>query len=270
MSLELNNQLSQKASIRSNVRVRTMRTTFSSIALALALQACGGPAEVPDTPDLTGYIHDYDNPTAVLDPASADSALADMPELGRLAAGLRASGYATNTVDEAGRSSSKKDEENALDIQGTIKVNLRCPGELDEPVYDASTNGTLDVTIGVDESRILRGVRGQATNCVLRADDEGVPVRVSVDGGFAFDLGRDLSIRRRWSGELLLVIYGDIRIGDLELRNLSARWNAERFEYLFVISDGEWVIARLSSDGITIEDKDTTWFCAAGQPCARP
>lgn len=270
MSLELNNLISQKASIRSNVRAPTMRTTFPSIALALALSACGGPAEVPDTPDLTGIIHDYDNPTAVLDPASADSALAEMPQLGRLAAGLRASGYATNTVDEAGRSSSRKDEDNALDIQGTIRVNIRCPGELDDPVYDADTNGTLDVTIGVDESRIRRGVRGRATNCVLRANDDGTPVRVSIDGGFAFDLGRDLSIRERWSGELLMVIYGDIRIGDLELRNLSARWNAERFEYLFVISDGEWVIARLSSDGITIEDRDTVWFCPAGQSCERP
>ena len=175
MSLELNGPMSPAPSIWSNVRGPTMRATLSSIALAFSLSACGGPADVPDTPDLSGVIEQYRNPTAVLDPASADSALAEMPQLGRLAAGLRASGYATNTVDEAGRSSSRKDEDKALDIQGTIRVNIRCPGELDDPLYDADTNGTLDVTIGVDESRVRRGVRGRATNCVLRADDDSPP-----------------------------------------------------------------------------------------------
>jgi hypothetical protein len=251
-----------------------MRLALSSIALALCSSACSGPADVPNTPDLTGELDRYKHPTATLDPASADSALAEMPNLGRLAAGLRSSGYATNTVDEAGRSSSRRDEDNALDIQGSIHINIRCPGDdPDNPVYDADTNGTLDVTIGVDESRIRRGIAGRATNCVLGAEEAGVPIRIAIDGAFAFDLGRDLSIRERWSGELLMIIYGDIDIEGLPmLRNLSARWNAERFEYLFVLDNEnrDWVIAQLSDDGITIRDKNVTWFCPDGGSCAMP
>lgn len=268
MSLELNAPMPTKPPICSNFRVPMMRATLSSIAFALGLSACGGAAEIPDTPDLTGLQDDYRNPTAVLDPASAESALAEMPNLGRLAAGLRASGYATNTVDGAGEASSKRNDDSALDIQGSIRVNIRCPGELEDPVYDPETNGTLAVTIGVDESRIQRGVAGRANGCVLRGDELGIPIRVEIDGAFAFDLGSDLSLRDRWSGTLLMVIYGDIRIGDLELRNLSARWSAEHFEYLFVLNDLTWVIAQLSSDGITIRDKDITWFCPDGRSCA--
>jgi hypothetical protein len=169
-----------------------MRAFLPAIALAVGVSACSAPSDVPNTPDLSELISRYNDPTGVLDPDSADSALAEMPQLGRLAAGLRASGYATNTVDEAGRSSSRKDKDNSLDIQGSIHINIRCPGELEDPLYDAGTNGTLDVTVGVDESRIQRGVGGRATGCVLRGDDDGVPIRVEVDGPFAFDLGRDL------------------------------------------------------------------------------
>jgi hypothetical protein len=63
-------------------------------------------------------------------------------------------------------------------------------------------------------------------------------------------------------------IDGTINIGDLMLQNLSARWTSERFEYLFVLNDGNWVIAQLSADGITIHDKDRVWFCRDGQSCA--
>lgn len=268
MSLELSLPTSPRSSIWSNVRASTMRALLPAIALAVGVSACSAPSEVPNTPDLTYLVDQYDGPTGILDPASADSALAEMPQLGRLAAGLRASGYATNTVDEAGRSSSRKDKDNALDIQGSIRINIRCPGELEEPLYDADTNGTLDVTVGVDESRIKRGVGGRANGCVLRGDDEGVPIRVEIDGPFAFDLGRDLSIRSRWKGQLLMRIDGRITIDDLELQGLSARWTAEEFQYLFTLANGDWVIAQISLDGITIRDHDRTWFCREGQPCA--
>jgi hypothetical protein len=65
-------------------------------------------------------------------------------------------------------------------------------------------------------------------------------------------------------------IDGTIKIGDLELQSLSARWNAERFEYLFVVSEEKWVIAQLSADGITIRDAETTWFCPDGRSCEMP
>jgi hypothetical protein len=236
---------------------------LTCIAFAASLSACSSAAEIPDTPDLRPLNRDYDFPTAVLDPASADSALAEMPTLGRLAAGIRSSGYATRGVDEAGGSSSKKDEDRVLNIQGSIRVTLRCPGELDDPVFDTAENGSISLTIGVAESRIRRGVGGVAENCVLRGEELGVPIRVAIDGPIAFDLGRDLSIRDRWAGRLLMVIRGSITIGDLELSDLSARFTAEKFEYLFRLTDGTFIIAEITTDNIiTIRDRDFTWLCA--------
>lgn len=233
-------------------------------APTVCLLACSGAAEVPNTPDLTVLDGEYNSPTAVIDPGDIDQVLADMPSIRAIAPGFRATSYATRGVNEA-EDSSQEDE--TLRIQGSIRVTLRCPGELDDPVYDADTNGSLALTIGVENSRIRHGIGGRATNCVLRADDEGLPVRVSIDGPFAFDLGRDLSIRERWSGRLLMLISGTIHIGDLELKNLSARWKSDKFEYLFVLPNNDWIVAQLTADGISIRDKERTWVCPDGQPC---
>jgi hypothetical protein len=239
---------------------------FASAAplLWILSTGCSGAAEVPDTPDLTVLDHEYNSPSAVIDPTEIDQVLADLPELRRIASGFRATGYTTRGVDEA-EDSSQEDE--TLRVQGSVRVTIRCPGELDDPVYDANANGSLSLTIGVENSHIRRGIGGRATNCVLRGDDDGLPVRVSVDGPFAFDLGRDLSIRDRWSGRLLMLISGTIHIGDLELKNLSARWKSDKFEYLFVLPNDDWIIAQLTQDGISIRDKERTWVCPDGQPC---
>jgi len=238
------------------------------ILACLAVTACGNAAEVPATPDLSLLRHDYDWPTAVLDPDAADSALAEMPSLQRMATGFRAAAYATRGVDGASESAGK-DKEGGLEIQGSIRVTLRCPGDLEEPSFDEGENGTFSLTIGVEKSRIQRGVGGRATNCVLRgaSDSDGLPLRVEVDGPVAFDLGHDISLRNRWSGELLMRITGDIRIGDLELSNLSARFTSEKFEYLFGIDDENWIVAELTTDGVAIRDANRRWLCPDGRPC---
>jgi hypothetical protein len=233
----------------------------------LALAACGSASEVPDTPDLSELQHEYAFPTAVLDAESVDSTLAEIPSLRRLAAGFRAASYATRGVDGASESAGR-DKEGGLEIQGSIRVTLRCPGDLEDPSYDAAENGTFSLTVGVKKSHIQRGVGGRATNCVLRAEDSGgLSLRVEVDGPIEFDLGHDISLRDRWSGQLLMRITGDISIGDLELTNLSARFTSEKFEYLFGLEDETWIVAELTNEGVAIRDANRRWLCPDGQPC---
>jgi hypothetical protein len=244
-----------------------MRVILSSIALALGLSACSGAAEIPTTPDLTEMQNNYDFPTASLDSDTVEETLAEFPPLDQLEAGFRASGYATTGVNEAGGTASKESGAQ-IDIQGSLRVNLRCPGDLDDPTYDPNTNGSLSLTLAVDDNRIKRGIGGTADHCVLRGRLLDLPVRVEIDGPVAFDLGRDVGLRARWSGTLLVVVRGTITIGDLVLDNLSARYTEERLEYLHVRSrDRSTVVAEVSGDGIRIRDADLVWFCRSGEPC---
>ena len=271
MSLELNPPMPPKSSICSNFRAPTMRATLSSIALALGLSACSGASEIPDTPDLSALLESYDHPTANLDATTAREVVDELPPLEELAAGFHAARYTTNGVDEGGES---EDSDSALRVQGSIRVTLRCPGEGADPVFDASRNGSISMTLAVEESHIKRSVRALAAACLIRGDLRNLPIRVAVDGPVLFDLGGDVGLRDRWSGELLMSIEGTLDIEGLVLENLSARWNGDRLEHLFQRPiDGKTVVAELRTlaageRGIALRDSTRTWGCRDGQECA--
>jgi hypothetical protein len=232
-----------------------------------SLLACSGAADIPATPDLTALNERYNNPTAALDQTQAVDALQEMPSLRELVAGFRAAGYAQDGVNR-GSAEASQSSASRLNVQGSLDVDIRCPGELAEPAY--SGNGTLALTIGVQKNLIKRGIGALADHCVLRGDLLGTPVRVEVDGPLAIDLGRDLSLRNPGTDRLLMSVTGSITVADYELRNLSARWTHDSLEYLFVLQSGGWIIAIVSADGsITLRDKDSLWGCSDGQTCEK-
>lgn len=236
------------------------------LGICSTLFACGA-AEIPDTPDLSKWRDEFENPTAALDETTAGQALLQMPSLSQLSAGFRAAGIATDGVDSADQQAASGSG-SRLNIQGSIKVTVRCPGNLDVPAY--GSNGTLDLTLGVERNLIKRGVRMMANECVLRGDAFGEAVRVEVDGPILMDLGRDLGLRQRWVGRLLMVIVGTIDVDGVVLDNLAARWTDEQFEYLYRLPDGSgWVIAAVTSDGaVSIRDRKATWSCPEGSTCS--
>ncbi len=243
-----------------------MRRSLLLLGVCATALACG-PADVPETPDLSTWEGDFENPTAVLDQTSVSQALRDMPSLGQLAAGFRAAGGTTDSIDTADQQAASGSG-SRLNIQGSIKVNVRCPGGLDVPAF--GSNGNIDLTLGVEKNLIKRGVAMRANDCVMRGNVFGTPVRVEIDGPMLMDLGRDLGLRQRWVGRLLMVIVGTIDIEGLKLDNLAARWDKETFEYLFRLpSDNTWVIASVAADGaISVRDSKTTWSCPDGTSCS--
>ena len=253
-------------SIRSRVRVPSMRpNVLSAIVFAASLCACSGASEIPDTPDLSDLISNYEQPTADLDTTTANEVLDQLPPLEELVAGFRAARYTTNGVDEG--SESNEESESALRVQGSIRVTLRCPGEEPDPVFDASTNGSISMTLAIEESRIKSSVRALAAACVLRGELASLPIRIAVNGPVLFDLGGDVGLRDRWSGQLLMSIEETLEVGGIVLENVSARWDGERLEHLFRRpSDGETVVAELrtlaSGDpGIGLRDRTRIWGC---------
>ena len=240
----------------------------SVLGLCSLLIACTGTADVPPTPDLSQLQDDFEHPTAVLDQTSVGTALQQMPSLQQLSAGCRAAGYTTNGVNDADSEASSS-AGSRLRVQGSIRVTIRCPGELDVPAY--GQNGTVNMVLGVQDNLIKRGILMRAEGCVLRGEAAGYPIRVAIDGPIYMDLGRDLGLRQRWSGRLLMLVAGTLDIGGLVLDNLAARWTDDRFEYLYRLPESEgggFVIAVITDQGmISIKDKEVTWGCSDGQTC---
>jgi len=238
------------------------------LGLCSALLACSGGAAIPNTPDLSQLQSEFQNPTAALDRTSVGEALGQMPSLRQLSAGFRAAGSTTDSLDTADEQAASGSG-SRLNIQGSIKVTVRCPGELEVPSY--GSNGTVDMTIGVEKNLIKRGIGMRANACVMRGDAYGTPVRVQIDGPIYMDLGRDLGLRQRWVGRLLMLVAGTIDIeGVGVVDNLAARWTNDTFEYLYNWPEGNgWVIAAITSQGaVSVRDSQTTWSCPDGATCS--
>jgi len=251
---------------RSTSFCRTAGHVASLLGLCTTLVACTGAADVPATPDLTTIQNQFEHPTAKLDETTVGQTLLEMPSLKDLSAGFRAAGYTTEGVNHADSEASTS-AGSRLRIQGSIRVTVRCPGELDVPSYGA--NGTVDLVLGVQENLIKRGIAMRAHDCVLRGNVAGTAVRVAIDGPIYMDLGRDLGLRQRWSGRLLMLVAGTLDIGGFVVENLVGRWTEDQFEYLYQLPEtGEWVIAMITDQGmISIKDRDVTWGCSDGQTC---
>ena len=236
--------------------------------LALGTPGCGGAADIPGTPDLRELLQNYERPTGALDGSNVDAALSRAPNLRELAAGFESAKYIPSDVNYASSSTSAKGG-SRLRLQGSLHLDIRCPGERRDPVYDEEVNGAVSLTVAVAENRILRSMGGDANACILQGSLQGVPVRIVIDGAIAFDLGGDIGIGQYWSGELLASLPGELRVGDYVFQSVSARFTQGRFQHLVRLEDGSTIVLELSAQGVTIRDGVGVWFCAEGQPCAK-
>ncbi len=245
-------------------RLVRLRLQACAGLLPLAALGCGGAASVPATPDLQSLIASYNTPDGVLDGTRAAQVIANAPLMPELAAGLRATGIIADDVNTASTDSSPHSG-TGVQLQGSVQLDFRCPGELDQPDYDPSVNGSASLTIAVQNSLIKRTFGGSANACVLRGYVGTHAVRVQLDGTIAFDLGHDIGIGQRWSGRLLAYIPGEIDIEGYTLRSISARFTPDMLEHLVVLDDGTTVVLVFTDSGLTVRDKDGTWVCPTGQ-----
>jgi len=242
--------------------------------VALSAVSCGGAADIPETPDLRELLQSYERPTADLDAATVADALSEAlkaaPNLKELAAGVQAAKLVLGDVNYASDTSSTKTS-SRLRLQGSIGLTIRCPGERTDPVYDESINGSLSLTLAVAENRILRSMGGQAKACVFQGTLRGFPARIQLDGDVAFDLGGDVGVGQRWTGELLATLPGELTVAGIVFKSVSARLHNGRFQHLVTLPSTEkTIVLELSDDaGISIRDGSGVWFCGEGQSCAR-
>jgi hypothetical protein len=237
-------------------------------ALSGLAVGCSGAADIPNTPDLSALRARYEAPSAEIDMEAAEEVLTEVPALDKLAAAFRSLRVAADGVDNASGGGHKATSN--IKVQGGIHVTVRCPGQGDTPVYDAATNGTVSLTIAVAENSIRRDVGGEASHCLARATIPvvNIPLMIGFNGPIAFDLGHDISLGDRWSGELLMSLGGRLDIEELAFDALTARFDDNRFEYLFQRRDGSTVVLSLSPDGVRLRDRTGFWFCSDPKSCA--
>jgi hypothetical protein len=218
---------------------------------------------------LSGLAASYNAPSAELDAAVAASVLADAPPMAELAAGFRAGQFiASKSVDDTG-SDTTPTRGQGIRLQGSLKVDVRCPGFLDTPVYDPSVNGSASLTLAVENTRIRRTFGGQADNCTLRGYIGTQSAEVHINGTIAFDLGQDIGLGQHWSGRLLAYLPGELDVGDYTFQSVSARFTSDKIEHLIVLTDGTTVVLTYTDAGISVRDKDGVWLCQTGETCAR-
>lgn len=240
-----------------------MRRRVCSSIFALCTLGCGGPADIPSTPDLTELTEAYERPTALLDAPAVQAALATMPPLAELAAGFRAGRFPADDLDTA---SEPARHAGSLRIQGSIRVTFRCPGALSEPSFDPALNGSVSLTLAIAENRIRRTFGGTAERCIVHHEILGERVRIEIDGIVAFDVGRDLGLGEGFSGNLL-ANFERLNVAGRDFQDVSARFTEGRLEHLFTF-DGGTFVASLSDSGVTIRDGRGIWLCLETQTCA--
>ena len=250
--------------------MKTPLHAMGRLMLASCALACAGEAELPELPSLAQLSSEYDRPTAELAASRIREVIDSIPELQRLLEALRSTASVLDGVDDAQKPASQRAGE-GVRLRGSLRVTLRCPGDIDRPNYDPELNGSVALTLGVKQSEILRSVGGKASECRLTGNLAGLSIGVTLDGPLEFDLGENVPLGQPWSGARWIVaVRGSISVEDVKFDNVSARVSPGSVEHLQRLADGTSVVLSASTSGVSLRDAESNWSCDKnGGPCER-
>jgi hypothetical protein len=119
---------------------------------------------------------------------------------------------------------------------------------------------------------VRRAVVGEANACRLNGTVAGRNLPVQIDGPVLLDFGEGFPLSEGWSRERLLIsMPGRVTVGDYSFEGVTARITPERVEHLLQLGDGSTVVVSVTSDSISVRDREGTWTCSrTGGPCAAP
>jgi hypothetical protein len=222
---------------------------------------CTGAADVPSVPDLSELEESYEAPSAEIGDAPAvQAALGSVPELQELAAAFRATGALIDPIDDA-RQTADQTSGAGIRVQGTIQIQVRCPGSGSTPVYDPATNGTFTLSLAVQNNTIRGSFGADAEHCLASTRLGETRLPIELDGRIEMDLGGDIRFGQPWArSRTLFSLDGSIAVAGTVFRNVSARLEGDRFEFLQETPRGT-VVLFVTDSGIGLRDQTGTWFC---------
>jgi hypothetical protein len=242
--------------------------------------SCTGAAETPATPGAVVALADaYDQPTAVLTADSARAVVDRTQALREVLQALRGLQFLRDIVEDA-TSLSDADIE-SLAVRGALDARTACPGWSDATLPDQATDGSIEVTIGVDASRVQRAFGGRATECRFVTLIAGQRANAVATMVLEVDLGGSLGLGEPTPAILVRATNLSGSVGNVAL-NLGPEVLSFR-----LLEDGAIdslvdtvtlvpgsigsVLLELSSDGtVTVRGRDGDWACGqGGAACTR-
>jgi hypothetical protein len=175
-----------------------------------------------------------------------------------------------------------------LDVQGSLTVHARCPGWDATPTADEAKTGFVDLTVGVDASRVQRAFTGRATGCRFIAKNRGESANVSVSMQLQVDLGHSLGLGEpvpsilvrlselstQLSGAAIELDIDADALGDALSLRIGGEDLIETLVELEPLDLGQQgtILLGLRDDGsVAVRGRDSAWICSSTRSilCAR-
>jgi hypothetical protein len=252
------------------------------LTVTLCSAACLSAPEPPPTPRAILRLSErYEHLTARLDRATAERIVERRPpQLDALEA-LAGLTFLRDVLSDVSLSAADGTDL-PIEVQGSLSVHAPCPGwePSDAPRPDEEETGFVELTLGVDGSRVQRAFTGTASHCKFAAERWGRRAAVSVSMALEVDLGHSFV-----PGEPLpplLLHASDVRIASDErdhgksLNEFSVRMDAAdvpetliELETLNLGQTGTFLLALREDGRSRLRGRDDAWLCGRlrSEPC---
>ena len=163
---------------------------------ALLAAGCTAAPEPPPEPvEVASLAQAYASPSANLEPAVMGSVLDRTLPTRIVLEALSGLGFVRDVVRDATEATSETTDLE-LDVQGSVLARSACPGWAAEGAESESERGYIEVTIGVQDSRVQRAFAGRATKCkFVTVRSDGLRSNIVATMDLQIDLGRELALR---------------------------------------------------------------------------
>ncbi|HKP55133.1 MAG TPA: hypothetical protein VJV78_00355 [Polyangiales bacterium] len=251
------------------------------IAIFVGATGCVSAPEPPAVPTaVVALAEAYKNPSAALNATTArmvvDQTLSQRQVLSSIS-GLR---FIRDVIANA----TSIDDSNldSVDVRGALDARAACPGWDPTAPADESIDGFIELSIGIEESRVQRAFGGTATNCRFVTQSQGQLQNAQASMDLELDLGGSLGLGEPTPPILVRATNLSGSVGSLALNlgqqvvsfRIGADDTIETLVNMTTLPAGSQgtTLIRLRADGAwSLRARDGAWLCSPGgsTPCVR-
>jgi hypothetical protein len=236
------------------------------IVFAIGALGCASAPAAPAVPTAVVALADaYEHPSAALTPATARMVVdqtSPQREVLRAISGLR---FIRDVVTDA--TSITDANIDSIEVQGALEARAACPGWDAAAPPDESIDGFIEVSIGIEESRVQRAFSGRATNCRFVTDAQGQRSNVVASMDLEIDLGGSLGLGEPTPPILVRATNLSGTVGNVALafgpQVVSFRLRTDNsIETLVDMTMGTALLGLRADGNWSLRARDGAWVCS--------